>query len=697
MHYYQKTARKNQIKPGKNRFCFIDFEFFGTSKETLDLVSCAYMLYDPETKEKSKKTHWLKLKKDKELLASEIKELKKKNFIFVAFSVEAEARSFLSLGIDVRECYWLDLAIEWKMLINHWHKYSYGKQLIKGRALVTKPPFKNKYMLTEEEMAAVNSSKPDKNLAAFCYKMTGFKLDTDRKNMIRNLIIEGKWGKLEKSKDEILEYNMSDVEYLLPLLKSVLDAYRDHPVAEINFGHMLRRGRVSADVAILVRNGYPVDVKKVKKFADSVPSILKELAEDINKNTKNSPALKPGESFFVWNKARNAYTLKQAPLREWITGMKLSQKWRKTDKGALSLSLDAFTDHFNFRHEYPETHVGAQIIRYLKTKQSLNGFMPKKKGETFFDSLGPDGRVRAYLNSYGSQSGRYQPKATGFIPLKAAWMRSLIYPPDTKHLVGFDYVSQEFLIGACWAEDENMYQSYVSGDVYLHFAKLAGAVPRDGTKKEYAKERNKFKSTVLGISYLMGPASLASKLTQDTGEEHTEGDAREMIELFNETYPDYSRKVYETQQQYILDQCIQVPDGWTMFGDNPNPRSVSNFPMQALGAMILRSVVTELNNRSVKIIFPLHDAIYIEVSRPFRPDYLSKVISILKDCFIDAFSGRGREMAKSIRIDCNAWGYYLPSEGAELPSGEFLKCQDIYIDERSVVEYDRFKKFLGVK
>lgn len=42
-----------------------------------------------------------------------------------------------------------------------------------------------------------------------------------------------------------------------------------------------------------------------------------------------------------------------------------------------------------------------------------------------------------------------------------------------------------------------MLKAYHSGDPYLYFAKLAGAVPKDGTKEEYSRERNLFKSTCI--------------------------------------------------------------------------------------------------------------------------------------------------------------------------------------------------------
>ena len=59
-------------------------------------------------------------------------------------------------------------------------------------------------------------------------------------------------------------------------------------------------------------------------------------------------------------------------------------------------------------------------------------------------------------------------------------MRSLCRPPKGKIIVGIDYKSEEFLISGLLANDKNMLDAYESGDVYLYFAKLAGAVPKDG-------------------------------------------------------------------------------------------------------------------------------------------------------------------------------------------------------------------------
>ena len=59
-----------------------------------------------------------------------------------------------------------------------------------------------------------------------------------------------------------------------------------------------------------------------------------------------------------------------------------------------------------------------------------------------------------------------------------------------------------------------MKQAYASGDPYLEFTKLAGAVPPDATKKSHLKERALYKETVLAVNCEMGEESLADRIQQ---------------------------------------------------------------------------------------------------------------------------------------------------------------------------------------
>jgi hypothetical protein len=71
----------------------------------------------------------------------------------------------------------------------------------------------------------------------------------------------------------------------------------------------------------------------------------------------------------------------------------------------------------------------------------------------------------------------------------SVWLRSLIQPPAGWGIAYLDWCQQEHGIAAVLSGDEVMQAAYLSGDPYLEFAKQAGAVPADATKRTHNNER----------------------------------------------------------------------------------------------------------------------------------------------------------------------------------------------------------------
>src|SRR5205085_503441 len=107
-------------------------------------------------------------------------------------------------------------------------------------------------------------------------------------------------------------------------------------------------------------------------------------------------------------------------------------------------------------------------------------------------AVGPDGRNRCLLSAFGARTGRNQPSNSKFIYGPAAWLRGLIQPQPGRAVAYIDYEQQEFGIAAALSGDPAMMEAYRSGDPYLAFAKQAGAVPPDGTKKSHGAVRDLF-------------------------------------------------------------------------------------------------------------------------------------------------------------------------------------------------------------
>lgn len=676
---------------------YIDFEFNSTQEAKLNLVSCALSY------ENLNLTFWLyNDPQAQEVLKSNILALK--NHLFVAFHVPAEARCFMALGLNPLEFTWIDLATEWRMLCNHNNEFAYGKQLIGGKEVTTHPPV-GKYLMSEEERRSTNNSKAEGNLAACTYKLCGVRIDSEYKDDIRSRIINLKGEASEEFKEEVLKYNASDLIYLPQILEKVLAAYTklylESDKATVPYEIKLR-GEFGARTAIMESLGYPVNVEKVKNLISNIPNILKELIEDTL--TQNLP-FKP----FVWDKKNQRYKMENKLIREWVAAQGYPN-WLKTDKGEFSIALEAFTEVFDFRHDYPRDNLGAQIVRYLKIKQSLNGFVPKgkqvKDKRVFLDFVGSDGRARGMLGLYGSQSGRSQPSSTSFIPLKSAWMRCLIEPPPGRAIAGIDWGSQEFLISAIVSRDETMFQAYISGDPYLYFAKSVGAVPPEGTKESHGKIRDLFKSTVLGISYNMGAEALAKKLTRDTGIETTKERAQQLIDQFYSTFKQFKIWNDLNLKRYSEANYIKMPCGWTMWGDNKNWRSVNNVPIQGAGASVMRKAVAYAQISQLDVIYTLHDAIYIEYDFEDYRDVIM-LYRAMRQAFVDSFTGEQKGWARAIRQDVETWSSNYDLEERETVTipcdvysrfgGFTINAQKLYIDKRSKSDYVRFKKFLETK
>jgi DNA polymerase family A len=680
------------------RFCYIDFEFNNIVHENVNLVCCS-------VKEEGQPVvnFWLhKDPKAQKALALYLKQFTH----FIAYSAIAEARSFLSLGLNPLDFQWIDLFLEYRCLTNHNDSLQWGEQLVEG---IVKRVSKPKPKWEREEGDDSNSFKATHSLAEATFKLTGKVRDTEHKTKMRDLIISAPDLFNEDEKNSIMAYCAEDVEFLPEIQDAVMEQYSklDENLDDtLLFSEMVERGRYAAHTAIMENRGYPINYEKTKNFSDSVSLILYDCQRDIN---KQFPQMKP----FKWDKANGRFKWDQKITRDWISRRYTKDQWRLTDGGKsgnkdYSLSLEAFERFFDFDHDYPRDNFGAQMVRYLKLKQSIYGFAvsPDKKKKTFWDFVGPDKMVRPYTNIYGSQSSRSQPSSTGFMFLKPAWMRALVEPPPGKLMAGIDYGSEEFFISALVAGDQNMIDSYLSGDVYLAFAKLAGMVPPEGTKETHKKERNLAKSTVLGISYLMSKYGLAIKLSGDSGEEWTEDDAEEMISAFYEAYPDLDEYQKQVLEEYAESGYLKTPCGWYLWGDNENFRSVTNFPIQGFGASVMRKAVDLAVAKGVDVVLTLHDALYIIFD---EGDYnkLNLLAEAMTEAFAFYFPEPLKETARKIKLDPFIWGPSMPAPTfnkkgepvfEEVDIGGVLgevAVSNLYIDDRSMSDYHNFSKYFN--
>jgi DNA polymerase I len=452
-------------------------------------------------------------------------------------------------------------------------------------------------------------------------------LEAVGKKEMRNLAIRGGPYK-EEEKIALLNYCESDVAALSRLMPKMLP--------QIHLERALLRGRYMKATARIESTGVPIDVEMLSKFREGWEGIQDELIRRININY----GVYEGRTF-----KRDRF--KGYLVREGIP-------WPTLPSGEIDLTDNTFK-------EMARSYMKIAPLRELR--QSLSQMRLTEL------PVGRDGRNRCLLSPFRSKTGRNQPSNSRFIFGPSAWLRGLIKPEPGTGVSYIDWSQQEFGIAAALSKDPKMMEAYLSGDPYLAFAKQAGAVPPDGTKKTHPIQRSLFKACVLAVQYGMGAKSLTARIGEP------EIVARDLLNLHRKTY-----KVFWAWSDGCLDYAMLNSKLWTVFGwtlhigENPNPRSIRNFLMQANGAEMLRLACCLVTEAGIKICAPVHDAILIEAPLDELDVVVTKTQDLMKE-------------ASAVILD----GFKLRSDA------ETYRYPDRYVDERGVEMWELVNQILDEK
>src|SRR5215467_7199288 len=341
--------------------------------------------------------------------------------------------------------------------------------------------------------------------------------------------------------EKILDYAESDVEALTQLLFAMLPG--------IDLPRALFRGRYMAAAAAMEHHGTPIDVEMLGCLRQGWTGIQDDLIRAIDVH-----GIYDGRTF------------KSERWAKLIASLGIP--WPMHESGQMDMSEDTFRQ---LAKSYPD------VSPYRELRSSLADLRLNNL------SVGRDARNRTILSAFRSRTGRNQPSNTRFIFGPSVWLRGLVKPPPCHAVAYVDWKQQEFGIAAALSGDMAMQAAYLSGDPYLAFAKQAGAVPKDATKKSHGPIRERFKACALAVQYGMGPESLAQRIGQPTSA------ARELLRLHRETYKTFWRWSDGAVDHAMLNGELHTVFGWTIHvGPRANPRSLRNFPMQANGAEMLR-------------------------------------------------------------------------------------------------------------
>jgi hypothetical protein len=364
----------------------------------------------------------------------------------------------------------------------------------------------------------------------------------------------------------LLDYCQSDVDALARLLPAILP--------RLDLPRALLRGRYMAAAARMEWTGVPIDVETLGRLRAGWDGIRGRLIEAVDRDY----GVFDGQTFKSDRWA--AYLARN------------NIPWPVLKSGALALDQDTFREMARAHPQVAPMH----DLRHALGEMRLNAL-----------AVGPDGRNRVILSAFGARTGRNQPSNSRFIFGPAVWLRGLIQPGPGRAVAYVDWEQQEFGIAAALSGDPAMMEAYRSGDPYLAFARQAGAVPADATKKSHGPTRDLFKAAVLAVQYGMGEVSLAQRIGQPVAR------ARELLGLHRRTYPTYWAWSEAAVNHAMLRGRLHTVFGWEVHvGAEANPRSLANFPMQANGAEMLRLACSLATEGGSEVCAPVHDAILVE-------------------------------------------------------------------------------------
>jgi DNA polymerase I len=391
-------------------------------------------------------------------------------------------------------------------------------------------------------------------------------IGTIEKEEMRQLAMRG-GAYTDPERLALLDYCQTDVVALTRLLPAMLP--------RIDLPRALLRGRYMAAAARMEWTGVPIDTGTLARLRTGWEGIQEALIARIDAGR----GIYEGRSFRADRFA--AYLASR------------NIPWPMLPSGALALDDDTFRE---MARSHPEEIGPLRELRHALGQLRLNDL-----------AVGPDGRNRLLLSAFQSRTGRNQPSNSRFIFGPATWLRSLIKPEPGRAVAYVDWSQQELGIAAALSGDRNMQQAYQSGDFYLTFAKMAGAVPCGATKRTHAAQREQFKTVALGVLYGLSAEGLARKLHVPPCR------GWELLRMHQETFRQFWRWSDQVEMAGMLTCRLRTVFGWTVHvGADANPRSLRNFPMQANGAEMLRLACCLATERGIMVCAPVHDALLVE-------------------------------------------------------------------------------------
>jgi hypothetical protein len=459
-------------------------------------------------------------------------------------------------------------------------------------------------------------------------------IEAEEKKVMRDLVLRGgPWTGEEQQ--QIMQYCASDVDSLQQLLAALLP--------HISLPHALYRGRYVKAVAHIEHRGIPLDCELRQQLADQWEAIQLSLVEAVN------PLIGFAYEGVHFNESRFA---------TWVA--EHYPHWPLTPKKRTSV-LDEETRKALVAL-YPELEPFHQLKKTLG-KMCIANMV-----------IGPDGRNRPGLQPFQTITGRNAPRTSENILGAAAWLRGLIQPEPGYGMAYIDWSQQEFGIAAVLSQDAAMLESYCSGDPYLRFGQLAGAIPPEGTKATHAAQRELYKMCVLGTSYGMSAATMARRAG------HPLHVGERLRYDHQRTYRAYWRWVGGVIARARAEKQVTTLFGWPLHwtkrivadAGSVSARTIQNFPCQGNGAEMMHIATCFAVESGVAVCASLHDAMLIEAP-------LAELDTAIA-CTVQAMNDASRAVLRGLVLRTEVQRFHYPQH---------------YVDQRGVAMWSIVRPLLS--
>jgi len=607
------------------------------------------------------------------------------DYMFCAHNMVADVSALVSIGVDVSEMKCLDTMVETLMLQNQNHKRKYGKYFIDGKY------GESKFGLSTDNW---DKSHVGSGLAAITYNILGVTPNPNKKDMRYRIIRGGPFT--EQEKQEILDYCASDIEHLTSLLKALVAEIRGlcniggiPPTLEEYYEEALIRGKWMKNCALIERRGIPINLERLKRLQDNMDEIVNALKANLS--TQVYP-------FYIYNKK---WVKNDANLFKLIEDKGLGKIWPQTsasnpEKKRYKADDDTLGMFSHIAEIKELQRVKAKCVGLSYISAAAEGFVEVKSSNSktkvikknadgsMAQKIGSDGRLRVFVWPYYSTTSRNQPSNGQFIFVMPSWMRCLIQPPKGKVIIGADFRAQESIIAACESGDKNLEAAYDSGDSYICFAKMAGAVPPEATKKTHPEERDIYKGVSLATQYGMGEISMSKQLTLNLKKEVSVETTRKLIRQHRTIFATYWEWQAKVIASYAAGNPIKLRDGWRIWTDNPNPRAVGNAPMQGNGQVVLRESVDRCHKDKLEVLSSLHDALYCECGEDDIDRVSKLMVKNMEDAFIIHY---GRKIGVDVHVHRHGEEWIEDKARKDFDSLKqyFMSIEELYPDIDSLL------------